>query len=165
MPGRNRQYRKGFSLLETMMVVLILGILTAITLPFYNGSRSDSQMNGTVGAVSASLTQTRYAAIMNSHTYSLVFTAPANTYVVTDLTTSTAQTAVPLPYTTVLINTGTAATYTYTFCPNGMVYGAITLPCPPSTIVATPVLTLSNLTRKVQLNVSSVGNVTPTSLQ
>lgn len=160
-----QQRSRGFSMLETMMVVLILSVLVAMTLPFYNGSRSDSQMNGTVGAVSAVLTQTRYAAIMNSQIYTVVFTAPANTYVVTNLTTNKAQSAVPLPYTSVLINTGTAATYTFTFCPNGMAYGAVSGVCPPTTIVNAPVLTLSNLTRKIQLNVSSVGNVTPTSLQ
>jgi len=168
MHGRNTSFQqryRGFSMLETMMVVLVLSVLVAMTLPFYNGSRSDSQMNGTVGAVSSVLTQTRYASIMNSQTYTVAFTAPANTYVITNVTTSTAQSAVPLPYTSVLINNGTAATYTYTFCPNGMTYGAIILPCPPTTIVTPPVLTLSNLTRKVQLNVSSVGNVTPTSLQ
>jgi prepilin-type N-terminal cleavage/methylation domain-containing protein len=168
MRGRNTSFQqrsRGFSMLETMMVVLVLSVLVAITLPFYNGSRSDSQMNGMVGSISAVLTQTRYASIMNSQTYTVVFTAPANTYVVTNVTTSTAQSAVPLPYTTVLVNNGSAATYTYTFCPNGIAYGAVGGLCPPATVVAPPVLTLSNLTRKVQINVSSVGNVTPTSLQ
>jgi prepilin-type N-terminal cleavage/methylation domain-containing protein len=168
MHGRNSSFQqrsRGFTMLETAMVILILGVLVAITLPFYNGSRSDSQMNSTVGSISAVLTQTRYAAIMNSQVYTVVFTAPANTYVVTNVATSTSQSAVPLPYTTVLINTGTAATYTFTFCPNGIAYGAVSGLCPPSTVVTPPVLTLSNLTRKVQLNVSSVGNVTPTSLQ
>lgn len=168
MHGRNtgfQQRSRGFSMLETLMVVLILAVLTAITLPFYNGSRSDSQMNGTVGSLASVLTQTRYAAIMNSQIYTVVLTVPANTYVVTNVTTSTAQTTVPLPYTSVLINNGSAATYTYTFCPNGITYGAVSGLCPPATIVTPPVLTLSNLTRKVQLNVSSVGNVTPTSLQ
>lgn len=168
MDGRNPDFHhkaKGTTVLEVVMVLLIAAVLTAITLPFYNGSRFDSQMNGTVGAISAVVTQTRYAAIMNSQIYTLVITAPANTYVVTNVSTSTAQSAVPLPYTAVLIDAGASATYTYTFCPNGMAYGAVSGLCPPSTIVAPPVLTLSNTTRKVQLNVSNVGNVTPTNLQ
>jgi Tfp pilus assembly protein PilE len=151
-------------MLETMMVVLILAVLTAITLPFYNGSRSDSQMNSTVGAISAVITQTRYAAIMNGQSYTVAFTAPANTYAITNVTTSTAQSAIPLPSATVLINSGTAATYTFTLCPNGMAYGAGAV-CGNVGNAAPPVLTLSNLTRKIQINVSSVGNVTPTNLQ
>ena len=150
--------------MEVMIVMLILAVLTAITLPFYNGSRADSQMNATVSAISSIVTQTRYAAIMNSQIYTLALTAPANTFVVTNISTATAQTAVPLPYTSsVQVNTGTAATYTYTFCPNGITYGAGGI-CVGNTNTP-PVLTLSNLTRKVQLNISSVGNVTPTSLQ
>ena len=141
------------------LVMLVLAVLTAITVPYYNGARLDSQMNSMASAISGVVAQTRYAAIMNSQIYTLVFTAPANTYVVTNVSTSTAASAVPLPTTTVTINTGTSATYTFTFCPNGTAYGSGGT-CPGTN--APPVLTLANSQRKLQLNVSSVGNVTTT---
>ena len=107
---------------------------------------------------------------MKNQIYTLVITAPGNTYVVTNVSTSTAGAATPLANgQTVKINGGTGATYTYTFCPNGTVYGATSGLCPGSSAsfsaTATPGLQITYGSRQVNIAVSTVGNVTTTTIQ
>jgi len=155
---------RGFSIVELMIVVLVGTVLTAISIPLYKSAMTNMQMNSVVSAISGAISQTRYASIMNSHVYTLVFTVPANTYVVTDVTASTTNATVPLPSTAILINGGTAATYTFTLCPNGAVSGAGGV-CPPTTNTTPPALSVTNSGRQENINVSTVGNVTTTRVQ
>ncbi len=155
---------RGFTIIELLIVVLVGIILTAISIPVYQTAMMNMQMNSMVSAISAAISQTRYAAIMNSQVYTLSITAPANTYVVTNISTSTANATVPLPSTLIALNGGTSATYTFTLCPNGTVSGAGGV-CPPVSNTVPPALTATNNGRQVDINVSSVGNVTTTRIQ
>jgi len=155
---------RGYSIVELLIVVSVGLILAAIAVPTYKTTMADMQMNDTVSAISGAVSQTRYAAIMNSQIYTLAFTAPANTYVVTNVTTTTVNPAISLPTTTVAINGGANATYTYTMCPNGIVFGAGGTCVPPPNTVP-PVLSASNYGRQVNINVSSVGSVTTTNVR
>ena len=158
--------RRGFSIVELLIVVLVGGILTAMAIPKFQSTMLNMQLNSTASTISAAVSQTRYSAIMNSQIYTLVFTVAPNaytTYVVTNVTTSTSNASASLPNKTILINGGTAATYTYTFCPNGVVYGAGGI-C-TGNANAPPALTITNGGRQENINVSSVGNVQTTRIQ
>ncbi len=143
-----------------LLVVLFIGtLLTAISVPLLQTALANMKMNSMVSAISAAVSRTRYAAVMNSQVYTLAITAPANTYVATNVTTSTAGATVPLPSQAIAINGGTSATYTFTLCPNGTVSGAGGV-CPPTSNTVPPTLTATYNGRQVTINVSSVGNVT-----
>jgi hypothetical protein len=135
-----------------------------MSIPVYQSIMANMQMNSMASAISGVISQTRYAAIMNAQVYTFVITTPANTYVVSNVTAVTANAAVPLPGTQIAINGGTNATYTFTLCPNGTVYGAGGT-CPTSPLTLPPALSATNKGRQVNINVSSVGNVTTTRVQ
>jgi len=155
---------RGFSIVELLIVMVVVGILAAMAIPRFQSAMTGMQLNSTVDAIAGVVSQTRYASIMNSQIYTLAITAPANTYVVTNVSTGVANTAVPLPSTAILINNGTAATYTFTMCPNGTVSGAGGV-CPPVINTVPPALSATNGGRQVNINVSTVGNVTTNRVQ
>ncbi|HEX9014082.1 MAG TPA: hypothetical protein VF813_11215 [Anaerolineaceae bacterium] len=113
-----------------------------------------------MNAITGAIGNTRYRAIMKSQALTLALTTPANSYVVTDLTTGVADAAVPLPG-GVAINGGGAAIITLTFCPNGTVWGGGACPTGSS---APPALQITAQGRQINLSVSSVGNVTTTTI-
>jgi len=158
--------RCGFSIVELLIVVLVGGILTAMAIPKFQSTMASMQLNSTVSTISAAVSQTRYSAIMNSQIYTLDFTVAPNvytTYVVTNITTNTVNPSASLPSKTILINGGTAATYSYTFCPNGIVYGAGGI-CTGNGN-APPALSATYGGRQENINVSTVGNVQTTRIQ
>ncbi len=149
----------GFSLPELLITLLVAMILTGIAIPAVNGAMTSMRLNSTVSTITAAVSRTRYRAIMDSQPYTVVLTTPGNSYVVTNVTTNTADAAVPLPSQGVAVNGGTNATYTFTLCPNGTVYGAGGT-CPGTTLP--PALSATYQGRQTDINVSSVGNVTTT---
>lgn len=150
---------RGFTMPELMIVLLVGTILTAIAIPLMNSAMATMRMNSTVSAITAAISQTRYRAIMNSQLYTLVFTTPNNTYVVTNLGTNASDAPVPLPNQTIALNGGANAIYTFTLCPNGTVYGAGGA-CPSNN--PPPALTATYQGRQTNINVSNVGNVNAT---
>jgi len=154
-----RSVSSGFTLIEMVLVVLVGMVLTAIAIPIINGALASMNVKAMGSAISAAVSNTRYQAIQNSQIYTLVLTTPANTYVIKNMATNVSGPAVPLPRPAVTINGGTSATFTFTFCPNGMTYGAGGT-CPSGN--TPPVLTATYQGRTMTINVSSVGNVTTT---
>ena len=159
-----RRAERGFTIVELLIVVLVGTLLTAISVPLYHTAMMNVQMNSMVSAITGAVSQTRYAAIMNAQVYTLAITAPANTYVVSNVTASTSNAAIPLPSTAIAINSGTSATYTFTLCPNGAVYGAGGT-CPTSPVTVPPSISVSNNGSQINITVSGVGNVTTTRVQ
>lgn len=151
---------KGFSLVELLMVLLIGTILTVMAVPILGTVMSSMRVNSMVNAISGAIGKTRYRALTSSQAYTLALNVPANTYIVTNVSTATADGPVPLPSTSVVVNGGANSTYTYTFCPNGTVYGAGgTCSNNPN---LPPALAITNQTRQTNISVSTVGNVTTT---
>jgi prepilin-type N-terminal cleavage/methylation domain-containing protein len=148
---------RGFTVAELLIVLLVGTVLTAIAIPVMSSAMAIMRLNSTVSAITAAISQTHYRAIMNSQLYTLVLTTPNNTYVVTNVTTNTADAPMPLPNQAIALNGGASATYTFTLCPNGTVYGAGGT-CPGNNLP--PALTATYQGRQTNINVSSVGNVT-----
>jgi len=135
-------------------------ILAGIAVPSLTSSMSVFKVRNGVSAITGAIQSTRYRAIMASQIYTVALTAPADTYVVTNVTTATASPAVPLPGNRALIlNGGVATTYTFTLCPDGTVNGSAGV-CPNNT--ALPALSVGYQTRQVNINVSSAGTITTT---
>jgi prepilin-type N-terminal cleavage/methylation domain-containing protein len=156
--GSRHAASSGFSIIELLVVLFIAGIMAAMAVPVMNSALAGMRVNAAVSSINGAMQKTRYRAIRSSQIYTLVLTAPQNTYVVTNLGTGVADFATNLP-SEVSINNGAAATYTFTFCPNGMVYGAGGL-CPNATGPAP--LTLTYRTKQTNMSFSQVGNVTGT---
>jgi prepilin-type N-terminal cleavage/methylation domain-containing protein len=148
----------GFSIIELLVVLVIAAVMTAMAMPVMSSVQAGMKVNAAVSAINGAIQKTRYRAIRNSQIYTLALTAPQNTYIVTNVATGIADRALNLP-SQVRINNGAGQTYTFTFCPNGIVYGAggacpnVTLPTP---------LTLTYRTRQTNMSFSQVGNVTAT---
>ncbi len=119
----SRKGSRGFSVIELLMVLLAGSIIAAIAIPTYQSAKSSMQVTATANAIAGAVSQTRYSALMNSQVYTLTITAPANTYLATNISTGVSSSSVPLPSTLVQINGGASATYTFTLCPNGTVFG------------------------------------------
>lgn len=155
-PRMRRRNSRGFTMPEILVTVFVAIIVTAIAVPIYNDTMMNWKMNSMASAISGAISSTRYQALSKSQIYTLAVSAPANTYVVTDVTTNTAAPAVPLPSNQILVNGG-SGTSTFTLCPNGVVYGAggVCVTGSPNP----PALSVSYKTRQIDINVSSVGNV------
>ena len=164
-PERHRGQR-GFTVPELLIALVIGTVMTAVAIPMFFKALNNARLSNAVSSISSVISSTRYSALMKSQTYTVVITAPANTYVVTNVSTSTAGAATPVANgQTIKINGGTATTYTYTFCPNGTTYGATSGLCPGQTsftAVNPPALSLTYGSRQVNIAVSTVGNVTTT---
>lgn len=150
------QGSRGVTLPELLIGMLVAAILTAVAIPMYNSAMMNLRMSSMAGAISGAISSARYQAVMNSQIYTIVVSAPGNSYVVKNATTGVAGPAVPLPSSIIAVNGGAAATYTFTLCPNGTVYGSGGA-CPGTS--APPALALTYQTREIDINVSGVGNV------
>ena len=150
--GEPPRCQRGFSVPELLIVMLVAAVLTAVAMPMYNSAMNNMRMNGTASAISGAVSRTRYRAVMTSQAYTLVITAPANTYVVKNLSTAVSDSAIPLPNSGIAINGGTAGTYTFTLNANGTVSGAGG--------GAIPALALTYQGHETDITVSGVGNVT-----
>lgn len=113
------EMQKGFTLIELIMVVVLLGILSAFAIPKYIDMRADAAqaaVNGVAGAMGAAMASNYAARTVNS----------AKGIAVTDCNTPAVLAAGALPtqggaysITAATISTGSTASCTLTFTPTG----------------------------------------------
>lgn len=165
LPGPRRKTSRGFTLVELVIALFVGTVLTAMAVPLWTQAQAIMRLNSMVSAMSSAISQTRYRSIMTSQPYTLVINSPGDTYLVTNLTTGTADPTIPLTPHAVAINGGGSASYTFVFCPNGTVWSAVgtTANCPGTGVP--PALSAAYENRQINLNVSSVGNVTTTNVK
>jgi hypothetical protein len=160
--GRPQNTSRGFTIYEVVLVCASTLILSAVAIPSFNRSMANMKLNSMASGIAGVISQTRYNAIMNSQIYTLVFTVPANTYTVNNVSAGTSGSTIPLPSQLIAINGGAGATYTFTLCPNGTVFGA------GGTCIGNnnlpPALSVAYQGRQINISVSGVGNVTTTTV-
>jgi prepilin-type N-terminal cleavage/methylation domain-containing protein len=143
---------KGFTLLEMLLVVTVIGVLAGISVPIFQSTSSSYQMSSAVLSVTGAIQATRYQAIMHGYPYALAIDPSSQTYQIqNELPGTSTFTGVgsPIPWSVnkgIVLSTAT----TLQFSPGGTVTiasGSMTL-------------SLSNATTTETITVSEVGNVT-----
>ena len=74
----------GFSLVELIITIVLLGIVAAIAVPSYRGWAANTNLKGAARAVSSDVYDTRGRALAENRVYTITFSAdPTNTYTIT----------------------------------------------------------------------------------
>jgi prepilin-type N-terminal cleavage/methylation domain-containing protein len=71
---------KGFSLLELTMVMVIILVTAAFSIPMVTGSLNAYRLNSAVASVTGAIQSTRYQAIQMGYPFQVVFDNAAGTY-------------------------------------------------------------------------------------
>ena len=111
-PPRIGRFARGFSLVEMMVVLTILGILAALVIPYFETTSVDQLQAGTAVVV-ADVDYARSLAIANGSDYRLTMTPTTNRYQLTHVGTSTLLNT--LPTSPFKLQSDTAATQTTRF--------------------------------------------------
>jgi len=67
------KFQPGFSLMELMVVIAIIGILSGIALPNFLSMRADSMLRGAVRELVGNIQKTRMNSIKNNETWAIKF--------------------------------------------------------------------------------------------
>jgi type II secretion system protein H len=117
--------QRGFTMLELMVVLFIVGVMTAMAIPQVEAALDTYRLNSAVSSVTWAIQTTRYQAIMHGYPYQVAINAANNTYQVSSTTGGASfanlGTAVPIANQLVTISTDT----TFQFSPNGSVSAAL----------------------------------------
>jgi len=74
----------GFSLVELIITIVLLGIVAAIAVPSYRGWAANTNLKGAARAVSSDVYDTRGRALAENRVYTITYSAdPTNTYTIT----------------------------------------------------------------------------------
>jgi Tfp pilus assembly protein FimT len=168
----------GTTLLELIVVVAIVGVLLAISVPSVQSSLKSVHLSSATSSVTGAIQSTRYKAIVTGCNYQVIFSQSTTTYQVTWLALGGIPPVCAATYTnalpggTLTIPWSTSgdvslkASTTLQFIPSGivsLVSGGST-PCTGNGTTPVACLVLSNGTTATNtIIVSGVGNVTVTS--
>jgi prepilin-type N-terminal cleavage/methylation domain-containing protein len=78
--GANTPISAGFTFLELVIVILILGIITMMALPAMNDFFTEEALNGAADAVVAAIYYARSAAITTNADHGVVFSSTSNSF-------------------------------------------------------------------------------------
>lgn len=104
-----RRANVGFTMIQTLVVVAIIGVLSAISIPVFTNTMNSYRLNAAVSAAKGAISATRMQAIMHGCEYEVVFTLSSMSYQTFSEVPSTAgtvgcltsfsngTTAIPLP--------------------------------------------------------------------
>jgi type IV fimbrial biogenesis protein FimT len=148
----------GFTIMELLLIVALVLVLTAISIPTARSAIASYQLDAAVDSASGAIQSTRYQAIMHGYQYQVDLNSATNEYqVLSEAPPSAAFTAVggvvPISTTGIVMGVGTAnAGFTghllMQFKPNGSVSVASGQAMPVSFTIAyngtTKTLTVSN---------------------
>lgn len=151
-----RRASAGFSLIEMLVVIAIVGVLAAMAIPAFMNSMNGYRLSGAVAATAGAIQSTRFQAIMQGYQYQLVFSSSTASYQVSNKVppaTSFSAVGSAIPIARQGDVTLNITTMTYTFSPNGTVTWN-----PGGTN-----LQISNGVSSRTITVSGVGNVSVTS--
>jgi prepilin-type N-terminal cleavage/methylation domain-containing protein len=151
-PGSNPRSIRGFTLLEMLFVLLIMGVMAVMCMPVINSVLTTYRLRSAVASVTGAIQTTRYQAISSGYPYQLVLNTATSTYQVQNdpgLTGAFANVgnAVPLAGSATPVVLG--ANTTLRFRPSGLV---------TATVGATT-LTLTYGGKTETITVSNYGNV------
>ena len=71
-------FKSGFTLMELMVVIAIIGIISAISLPNLMSMRADSKLRGAVRELVGNMQKTRLDSIKNNQAWAIQFNPGAN---------------------------------------------------------------------------------------
>jgi len=139
--------KKGFTLIEMMIVIAIIGILSAIAAPNFSSYMATRRLNGAARMVMVDLMAARMAAITQNRNVQVAFSSSAGatyTYDATGTASSVKNVQTGFGYHDVTLSSNTSPT----FLPNGTVLAA-----------TNGTVTLSNASGSKLITTSSAGRV------
>jgi type II secretory pathway pseudopilin PulG len=144
----------GFSLLELCIVVAILMVLLAASVPTLMSTINNYKLTGATQSITWAIQSSRYQAIMKGYTYELTVTPSSNTYqILSRIPPATTFTnvggTVPITSAPVTVSPST----TLQFSPNGSIT-VVTGNSNPNTIA------LTYLTKTQTITVTNYGSIT-----
>jgi prepilin-type N-terminal cleavage/methylation domain-containing protein len=157
MSQRSGQHRKvrvgGFSLLELLVVILILGILAAMAIPGWQRMQKNARLNGDAHSIGSTLSVAKMRAAANfTESRVFIYTGATNPYFRIDVWNKTSNCWVPDGLSAVGCITSTGTTHTETYLSPGVRAGYANVSTAPS----------NSTTTLAQANPCKQGQTSPT---
>ncbi|HEX7284932.1 MAG TPA: GspH/FimT family pseudopilin [Candidatus Angelobacter sp.] len=87
--GRIASSTRGFTLIEVLIVVAIVFVLAALSMPLVQNTFAYFRLRGAVSSVTGAVQSTRYQALQNGYPYAIALSAAAGTYQIQNDPTNT----------------------------------------------------------------------------
>lgn len=146
---RNRTQQRGFTILELMIAVAILGILASIALPSFNSAIAKTQLENAAEAIYSDIRYARSESIKRSLDVTVTFTDGANW-------SYTIATVEATPVTIKIVN---SSQFTVTSAVSGFASDIITFGSVRGTANTGSIVVTSSIASTATITVSSLGRV------